>query len=46
MKIGMIGLGAMGLPIAKCLLKAGYELHAFDLAEKAGQEIKKEGASV
>lgn len=46
MKIGMIGLGAMGLPIAKCLLKAGYELHAFDLAEKARQEIKKEGASV
>ena len=35
MKIGMIGLGAMGFPITKCLLKAGFEVYAFDVAEKA-----------
>lgn len=46
MKIGMIGLGAMGMPIAKCFLNAGYELYAFDVAEKARKEIEKSGASV
>ncbi len=46
MKIGMIGLGAMGMPIAKCFLNAGYELHAFDVAGKAREEIEKAGAAV
>ena len=29
-KIGFIGLGTMGLPMAKCLIKAGYKLKVFD----------------
>lgn len=44
MKIGMIGLGAMGLPIARCLLKAGYELYAFDVSKTALDTIEKDGA--
>jgi 3-hydroxyisobutyrate dehydrogenase and related beta-hydroxyacid dehydrogenases len=31
MKIGFIGLGVMGLPIATNLLRAGFELVAFDI---------------
>lgn len=44
MKIGMIGLGAMGFPITKCLLKAGFEVYAFDVAEKALNEAAANGA--
>ena len=35
-KIGFIGLGIMGKPMAKNLLKAGYELTVFDII---GNEI-------
>lgn len=44
MKVGMIGLGAMGLPMARCLLRAGYEVYAFDVVKKALDEIKQDGA--
>lgn len=44
MKIGMIGLGAMGFPIARCLLKAGYDLYVFDVMKDKLDEISKEGA--
>lgn len=44
MKIGMIGLGAMGFPIAQCLLKAGYDLYAYDVMEEVRNAIAKEGA--
>lgn len=30
MNVGLIGLGVMGLPMAKNLLKAGYTVYAFD----------------
>ena len=33
-KIGFIGLGNMGLPMANNILKAGIEVNAFDLSEK------------
>ena len=33
-KIGFIGLGIMGRPMATNLLTAGYEVHAFDVAER------------
>ena len=33
MKIGFVGLGNMGLPMALNLLKAGYEVRGFDLAQ-------------
>ena len=44
MKIGFIGLGAMGRPMATNLLTAGYEVHAFDVAEAAVQEMVGKGA--
>lgn len=44
MKIGMIGLGAMGLPIARCFLRDGYEVYAFDVSQKALETIEQDGA--
>lgn len=46
MRIGMIGLGAMGLPIAKRLLGAGHELCAFDLSPRAAGEAEAAGARI
>jgi len=43
-KIGFIGLGIMGLPMAKNLLKADYPLIAYDLNEKPLEEITQAGA--
>lgn len=44
MKIGFVGLGAMGKPMATNLLAAGYEVYAFDLVEAAVQEMEGKGA--
>jgi len=44
MKIGFIGLGIMGRPMAKNLLKAGYELTVFDLNTEAVDDVVKAGA--
>lgn len=44
MKIGFIGLGAMGRPMATNLLTAGYEVHAFDVVEAAVKEMEGKGA--
>ena len=41
---GMIGLGKMGLPIAKNLLKAGYKLVAFDLNKESIDDVCAAGA--
>ena len=38
-KTGFIGLGIMGKPMAKNLLKAGVELWVNDLNEKAVEEL-------
>ena len=35
MRVGFIGLGIMGKPMAKNLLKAGYELVVTDLNQAA-----------
>lgn len=35
MKIGFIGLGHMGAPMALNLLKAGHDVRAFDLSADA-----------
>ncbi len=43
-KIGFIGLGIMGKPMAKNLLKAGVELLVSDLNEEAVKEVIAEGA--
>lgn len=43
-KIGFIGVGAMGKPMASNLLKAGYEVGVFDLVEAAVKEMEGKGA--
>jgi len=43
-RIGFIGLGAMGGPMAKHLLKAGYRLSVFDLNPQPMTELKAVGA--
>lgn len=44
MKVGFIGLGIMGRPMAKNLMKAGYELVVFDINPAAVAEMKALGA--
>ena len=39
MKIGFLGLGIMGRPMAKNLLKAGHELMVFDFNQAAVDEL-------
>ena len=43
-KVGFIGLGIMGKPMAKNLLKAGYELVVFDINQDAVNEVVAAGA--
>ncbi len=45
MKIGFIGLGIMGRPMAKNLLKAGHELLVFDYHADAVQDLVSSGAA-
>lgn len=45
-KIGFIGLGIMGKPMARNLLKANVDLMVCDVNEKVEEELKREGASV
>jgi 2-hydroxy-3-oxopropionate reductase len=44
MKIGFIGLGIMGKPMAKNLLKAGYELVVYDIIAAPVKEVVAAGA--
>ncbi len=46
MKIGFIGLGIMGKPMAKNLLKAGCEVEVFDLNKAAMEDVAKCGAKM
>ena len=43
-KVGFIGLGIMGKPMSKNLLKAGYELVVLDIDKKAQEEVVAAGA--
>jgi 2-hydroxy-3-oxopropionate reductase len=43
-KIGFIGLGIMGRPMSKNLLKAGYKLLVYDIVPSAVQDAVKAGA--
>lgn len=45
MKIGFIGLGIMGKPMAKNLIRAGHELVVYDIDPKGVEELVKAGAS-
>jgi len=42
-RIGVIGLGAMGLPMARRLLEAGHEVAGFDLAAPALDALAQSG---
>jgi len=44
LKIGFIGLGIMGKPMSKNLLKAGYKLVVLDLIHSAVDELVSMGA--
>jgi 2-hydroxy-3-oxopropionate reductase len=43
-KIGFIGLGIMGKPMAKNLLKAGYEMTVYDVRPEPMDELVRAGA--
>jgi len=43
--IGMIGTGIMGEPMARNLLKAGYEVHLFTRTKAKAEALLKEGAT-
>jgi len=45
MKLGFIGLGIMGKPMAKNLLKAGYELVVYDIIPENVAEVVAAGAT-
>ncbi len=45
LKVGFIGIGNMGMPMAKSLIKNGFHVTVFDINQKAVTEIKSLGAS-
>jgi 2-hydroxy-3-oxopropionate reductase len=45
-KIGFIGIGLMGFPMAKNLLKAGYNLKVFNRSQKKAEPLKEFGAEI
>jgi 3-hydroxyisobutyrate dehydrogenase len=46
MKIGFVGLGLMGLPMARNLLRAGHELVVASASAAARDSLRREGAQV
>ena len=44
-KIGFVGLGIMGKPMARNLMEAGYELTVYDIVGEPVEELATEGAS-
>ena len=45
MKIGFVGLGIMGKPMAKNLIKDGYEVICYDFNQSNMDEVAAAGAS-
>nr|WP_106780439.1 2-hydroxy-3-oxopropionate reductase [Lysinibacillus timonensis] len=43
-KVGFVGLGIMGKPMSKNLLKAGFEVYVFDINQDAVNELVDAGA--
>jgi putative dehydrogenase len=41
MKVGVIGLGSMGLGVARSLLRAGFEVHAFDVRREVVEAFRR-----
>jgi 3-hydroxyisobutyrate dehydrogenase-like beta-hydroxyacid dehydrogenase len=46
MDVGVIGLGAMGLPIARNLLKGGHQVTVYNRTTERAQELATEGARI
>jgi 4-hydroxybutyrate dehydrogenase/sulfolactaldehyde 3-reductase len=44
-KVGFVGTGVMGLPMARNVIKGGFELSAFDINPEALQTIRQDGGS-
>ena len=45
-KVSVVGLGAMGLPMAQCLVKAGFDVTGFDLNPAALKTLKASGGRI
>jgi len=45
MRIGFVGTGTMGTPIAGCLMAAGHELVVYDVQPKAMEALAAQGAA-
>jgi len=45
-KIGFIGIGLMGFPMAKNILKAGFNLKVFNRSKNKAEPLKKHGAEI
>ena len=45
-KIGFLGIGLMGLPMAKNILKARYSLKAFNRSQNKAEVLKEFGAEI
>jgi 2-hydroxy-3-oxopropionate reductase len=43
-KVGFVGLGIMGRPMARNLMKAGYDVTVFDVVAASVAELEKDGA--
>jgi L-threonate 2-dehydrogenase len=43
LKVGVIGLGSMGLGVARSLLRAGFEVHGYDVRREAMEPLRGEG---
>lgn len=46
MRIGFVGTGTMGTPIAGCLIGAGHSLIVYDRREEATETLRGQGASL
>src|SRR3954451_22023601 len=46
MKVGFVGLGSMGLPMAESLVAAGHELHVFNRTRARVQPLHEAGARI
>lgn len=46
MRIGFIGLGIMGKPMSKNLLKAGYQLRVYNRSHAAFEDLRNAGAEI
>ena len=45
-KVGFIGIGLMGFPMAENILKAGYSLKVFNRSQNKAEPLKKFGAEI